>query len=307
MQSSDNARTRREIDTAPTDETQVPASDPLSRFRTLVGTGEGAVGGWLMLGSPLAAELATKQQFDYVVVDCQHGLNGQDRLIDIIGRWPEGGPLPLVRVPSIEGGWVGRALDAGAAGVIVPMVNSRREAEAAAAASRFAPRGVRSYGPIRPYRHLGVNPSTVNENVLCFVMIETLAGLECVDDICATPGIDGVYIGPADLALSLNLHPSKDTKHPVLLAAIHEIRDSCLRNNVVPAIHAMNGAMARTFLADGFRMVTAVSDLTALRTGLAHELLAARAGHDAAVTSIADEQHYTGPLPYIRRPEDRTP
>jgi 4-hydroxy-2-oxoheptanedioate aldolase len=231
-----------------------------------------------MLGSPFAAELAANQQFDYVVVDCQHGLNGQDRLIDIIGRWPERGPLPLVRVPSIEAGWVGRALDAGAAGVIVPMVNSRREAEAAAAASRFAPHGVRSYGPIRPYRHLGVNPSTVNDNVLCFVMIETLAGLECVDDICATPGIDGVYVGPADLALSLKLHPSKDSKHPVLVGAIREIRDSCRRNNVVPAIHAMNGAMARTFLADGFRMVTAVSDLTALRTGLARELLAARAG-----------------------------
>jgi 4-hydroxy-2-oxoheptanedioate aldolase len=285
----------------------VPASDPISRFRTLVGSGEGAVGGWLMLGSPFAAEVTASQQFDYVVVDCQHGLNGQDRLIDIIGRWPERGPLPLVRVPSVEAGWVGRALDAGAAGVIVPMVNSRPEAEAAAAASRFAPQGVRSYGPIRPYRHLGVNPSTVNDNVLCFVMIETLAGLECVDDICATPGIDGVYVGPADLALSLKLHPSKDIKHPVLVGAIREIRDSCRRNNVVPAIYAMNGAMARTFLADGFRMVTAVSDLTALRTGLARELSAARAGHNADTTSFADEQQCTGPGPHMRRLEDGTP
>src|SRR4029077_1469585 len=77
-----------------------------------------------------------------------------------------------------------------------------------------APQGVRSYGPIRPYRHLDVNPSTVNDNVLCFVMIETLAGLECVDDICATPGIDGVYVGPADLALSLNLHPQRTPRTP---------------------------------------------------------------------------------------------
>jgi 4-hydroxy-2-oxoheptanedioate aldolase len=260
-----------------------------------------------MLGSPFAAEVTASQQFDYVVVDCQHGLNGQDRLIDIIGRWPEPGPLPLVRVPSVEAGWVGRALDAGAAGVIVPMVNSRPEAEAAAAASRFAPQGVRSYGPIRPYRHLGVKPSTVNDNVLCFVMIETLAGLECVDDSCATPGIDGVYVGPADLALSLNLHPSKDTTHPVLVGAIREIRDSCRRNNVVPAIHAMTGGMARTFLADGFRMVTAVSDLTALRTGLARELSAARGGHNAATTSFADEQQCTGRGPDMRRLEGGTP
>jgi 4-hydroxy-2-oxoheptanedioate aldolase len=269
----------------------VPASHPISRFRTLVRSGEGAVGAWLMLGSPFAAELAASQQFDYVVVDCQHGLNGQDRLIDIIGRWPERGPSPLVRVPSIEAGWVGQAL----------------EAEAAAAASQFAPQGVRSYGPIRPYRYLGVNPSTVNDNVLCFVMIETLAGLECVDDICATPGIDGVYVGPADLALSLKLHPSKDITHPVLVGAIREIRDSCRRNNVVPAIHATNGAMARTLLADGFRMVTAVSDLTALRTGLARELSAARSGHKAATTSFADEQRCTGLAPHIRSLNDGTP
>jgi hypothetical protein len=99
----------------------------------------------------------------------------------------------------------------------------------------------------------------------------------------------------------------KDTTHPVLVGAIREIRDSCRRNNVVPAIHAMNGAMARTFLADGFRMVTAVSDLTALRTGLARELSAARAGHYAATTSCADEQQCPGPGPHMRRLEDGTP
>ena len=98
----------------------------------------------------------------------------------------------------------------------------------------------------------------------------------------------------------------KDTTHPVLVGAIREIRD-CRRNNVVPAIHAINGAMARTFWADGFRMVTAVSDLTALRTGLARELSAARAGHNAATASCADEQQCTGAGPDMRRLEDGTP
>jgi 4-hydroxy-2-oxoheptanedioate aldolase len=280
MQSSDAAPTHRGFDAAPTDGTHPSALQPIVRFRALLDSGEGAIGGWLMLGSPFAAEIAASQRFDFVVVDCQHGLNGQDRLIDIIGRLADPGPLPLVRVPSIEAGWVGRALDVGAAGVIVPMVNSRSQAEAAVAAARYAPAGVRSYGPVRPYRHLGGDPSTVNDNVLCMVMIETGAGLERVDEICATPGIDGVYIGPADLALSLNLRPSRDAAHPVLVSAIREIRDGCLRNNVTPAIHATNGAMARMFLADGFRMVTAISDIGALRAGLARELSTARLGDE---------------------------
>ncbi len=244
-----------------------------------------AIGGWLALGSSFAAELLAAERLDYVVIDCQHGLVGYERMTEILGVLGRMDPATFVRVPALEGGWAGRALDAGAEGIIVPLVNSRAEAERAAAACRFPPDGVRSYGPIRASGNLGSAPADVNAAVMCFAMIETVAGLEAASEICSTPGIDGVYIGPADLAIGLGVRPSVRDPAPVVTEALVTIRDECLRHGIIPAIHAINGRQAADYSELGFRMITAVSDAGALCAGAAREVKTARAGQ-GAVTQL---------------------
>ena len=252
-----------------------------SRLENVWGVGGSAIGGWLSLGSPAVSEIVASEALDYVVADCQHGLIGYDRMVEILSVIGRMAPVPMVRVPSLDSGWVGRALDAGAEGIIIPLVSSRQEAEAAAASCRYPPLGARSMGPIRGSTHLGVGTTSVNEAVLCIVMIETRAGLESVADICSVPGVNGVYIGPSDLSLGLGLERTPTAPDPPeLTEAIEHIRDECLRQDVVPGIHAANGQKARTYLEQGFRMVTTINDVNALRWGLAKEVTVARGVSD---------------------------
>ncbi|PXW95922.1 HpcH/HpaI aldolase family protein [Mycolicibacterium moriokaense] len=248
---------------------------PTSRLRQRWAAGANTVGGCLFLGSSFAAEVVGAQDLDFVVVDCQHGLIGLQAMTDVLGALSRMSPVPLVRVPSIEAGWVGRALDAGAEGVIVPMVNSRREAEAAVAACRYPPDGVRSFGPVRSSPHVGFEPAVVNKNILCLPMIETRSALDSIDDILSVPGLDGCYIGPADLAIGLGLQPFQDSE-PTLDAAIETVYEAGRRHGITVGIHAYSGEHANTYLRRGFRMVTAVSDLQAMGVGLASEIAKAR-------------------------------
>jgi 4-hydroxy-2-oxoheptanedioate aldolase len=247
----------------------------VSRLKQLWIDGRPAIGGWLNLGSPFAAEIAAAARPDYLVIDCQHGLVSHDTMIAtlaVIGRMQ---PVPLVRVAANEHSLIAQALDAGAEGVIVPMVNSVAEAEHAVAACRYPTEGARSFGPIRSRRQLGHNTERMNDGVLCFVMIETSAGLAVVEEICAVPGVDGVYAGPADLALALGQPPRSTSDSPVLLIALERIRQACVNAGIVPGIHAVDGAQAAHLVASGFAMVTAIADTDAVRQGFASELSAA--------------------------------
>ena len=146
--------------------------------------------------------------FDWLVVDAQHGPVGRDGLYGV-GRALADAPLPwLVRVPSVDPEWIGASLDAGAAGVIVPSVTGRADAERAALATRYPPLGERSWGPFGPLWS-GQAPGTedANEGVRCWVMIETPGALDEVEEIAATPGVDGLFVGPFDLSLSLGTTP----------------------------------------------------------------------------------------------------
>jgi 4-hydroxy-2-oxoheptanedioate aldolase len=236
--------------------------------------GDTVIGGWLMLGSAFAGELVAGEALDYLVVDCQHGLTGHTAMVDTLGRSARHGIDTLVRIPSLEGGWAGLALDAGADGVIVPMVSSPADAAAAVAAVRYPPHGTRSFGPIRPSRRVGADPAIANERVVCVVMIETAAGVESIDEICSVPGVDAIYVGPADLSLALGVDPW--SRSAALDAALDTIRRACVRHDVVPGIHASSGRHARALAEAGFRMVTAVSDVDAMRRGVAREVAAAR-------------------------------
>jgi 4-hydroxy-2-oxoheptanedioate aldolase len=245
------------------------------------------VGGWCMLGSPFAAEAMTRQALDYVTVDCEHGASGYESMLTMlsalmVGR--EDGPLRAVRVPTVDPGWAAWALDGGAEAVIFPCVQDAAEAAAAASACRYPPHGGRSFGPLRTSRRMGSRPDEVNENVACVVMVESVEGLEAVEEICAVPGVDGVYIGPADLSISmgLGLGALRSPMDERLLEAIERIRSACVEHGVVAGVHAFSGPMARSFLDMGFDMVTAVSDVDALGQGVKAALAAARAEPSAA-------------------------
>jgi 4-hydroxy-2-oxoheptanedioate aldolase len=173
-----------------------------NRLRTMLAAGEPVLGCWCLLADPVVAESLARAGFGCVVVDLQHGLAGPESVGALTEAVELGGAVPLVRVGWNDPLSIGRALDFGAEGVIVPMVSTATEARRAAAASRYPPDGERSHGPVR---RKFASTAAANEDVLCLPMIETAEGLGNVAEIAATDGVDGLFVGPTDLALSLGL------------------------------------------------------------------------------------------------------
>ena len=200
--------------------------------------GDTTLGGWLATPSSVMAEATARAGFDYVCVDTQHGAIEYSDAVGLIQAILLGGSSPIVRVPWNEPGIIGKMLDAGAQGVIIPMVNTVVEAEA-----------------------------------------ETRRAVEDIDAILAVPGIDAIYVGPADLSLTLGLPPGNNDDVPAFADAYTTIVDACRRAGVVAGCHA-NGALTPARLAAGFGMVTVTTDLVAARLGFAAELALARSDTD---------------------------
>ena len=158
------------------------------------------IGCWLSLGNAYSAEAIARMGFDWVCVDMQHGLIDYQDLTYMLPAISNAEVTPLVRVPWNEPYEIMKALDAGAYGVIVPMINSRDEAERAVMACRYPPDGNRSFGPIRAAMYGGRGyAKEANSQLACIAMIETLDGINNLEEILTTPGLDGIYIGPSDL------------------------------------------------------------------------------------------------------------
>ena len=182
-------------------------------------------------------------------------------------------------------GLIGKALDAGAMGVIVPLVNSADGAARAVAACRYPPTGLRSYGPFRAASIIGsTDPDDLAGEVVCLAMIETRQALEQVEEIAATPGLDGIYIGPADLAMSLGLKPTLDVVEEKHVEAVRWIREACHRQGIIAAIHSASGEVARGHAEAGFDVVTVAADSSLLREATLREVRAARGGSGDAGT-----------------------
>ncbi len=237
-----------------------------------------ALGGWLSVPDAVTAEQAARLGFDYVCIDTQHGFVEYSAAVGMIQGILLGGSVPIVRVPWNEPGIIGKMLDAGAHGVIVPMVNTVADAEAAVAAGRYAPDGSRSYGPTaagtrpsEPYVDWARRATTV------IPMIETVEAISNLDAILAVPGIEAIYVGPADLSLTLGLPPGNNDDAPAFTEALEAIVAGCRRAGVAPGIHA-NGPLAARRLEQGFRVITVANDMLAIRSGMAAELATARGG-----------------------------
>jgi 4-hydroxy-2-oxoheptanedioate aldolase len=208
-----------------------------------------------------AAEMLGWAGFDWVCVDLQHGMVTDTALVGILQALDLTGTPALVRVPWNEPAAIMRALDTGASGVIVPMVNSRHQAEQAVAACRYPPDGIRSYGPTRAaLGQPGYNLAFANSQVLCAVMIETREAMEVLDEILAVPGVDAAFIGPSDLAVAHGMAPSLRADDPGVGALIATILASCQAHDVIPAIFTSGENAAVRWQAAGFRLLTAGSD-----------------------------------------------
>ena len=242
--------------------------------------GRTTLGAWISLRDPLLAEVAGLAGYDYVVVDLQHGMSDLQQVMMSLHALTRSGAVPIVRVPWNEPGIIGRVLDAGAMGVIIPMVNSPAEAAQAVAACRYAPVGSRSFGPLGAAARYGPSyASTANTDVACIPMIETKGAVESIDEILAVPGIDAVYVGPADLSLTYGLPPAPDNDVDAFNDALAAVVAGCQRAGVVPGIHA-NVSLAAKRHAAGFRMITVGLDALPAMTALRGDIKTARSSID---------------------------
>lgn len=229
--------------------------------------GEAGVGLWLSVPDSSIAENLGTLDPAYLVVDMQHGLIDYSDVRHMFQAMQRSLATPLIRVPWNEPGIVGKVLDAGAMGVIIPMVNSVEEAARAVSSCFYQPKGSRSHGPVRAGVALGEGYALdANDEVLCIPMIETVEAIENIDEILAVPGIDAIYVGPADLSRTLGLPPLGDHDDPLFTNALDTILAACAQAGIPAGIHA-NPTLVAKRLEQGFQMVTATSDLIAVMAG----------------------------------------
>ncbi|MFM7119578.1 MAG: HpcH/HpaI aldolase family protein [Gammaproteobacteria bacterium] len=239
--------------------------------------GEPTIGAWLSLANTHTAELLAHAGFDWICVDLQHGLLDYGDLRHMLPAISGTPTTPLVRVAGNNPAEIMKVLDAGAMGVIVPLVNNRAEAAAAVAACRYPPDGMRSFGPVRAALYGGRGyAAEANDQIACIVMIETKEGIANLEEIVTTPGLGGVYIGPSDLAFALGLPPVGDTENPLHVETVDRILAACRRHGVPAGIHTSSLPWAQRRLAAGFQFVTLGSDAGFMMSAAARELAAAR-------------------------------
>lgn len=248
--------------------------------RTIKGhlaTGKKIICGWCSLPSPVTAEIVARQNFDVVAIDLQHGLIDYQTALNMLQVVDAQGVPTLCRVPWNEPGIIMKALDAGFSGIICPMINTREEAERFASACRYAPVGQRSFGPTRALNVYGPDyPSKANDFITTFAMIETKQAMENLDEILAVENIDGIYIGPADLGLSMGYAPSLLPQDEAVYGAIEEIRLKAKTAGKIAGIHCGSPQMVRRMLDDGFDLATLLTDSRIFSSAIAGVLAEAR-------------------------------
>ena len=251
-----------------------------AQFRQRLMAGEHLVGYWCVLDAPVATERIAMLGYDYIAVDMQHGLVGFGGMVRALTAIDAGnGSVGLVRVGENSIAAIGRALDAGAVGVIVPLIEDADDAARAVAAARYAG-GRRSYGPMRSGLRIGPTPADADAAVTVLAMIETPSGLEHVEEICQVPGVDGVYVGPSDLRLALGGSTSTDPSvDEDFERALQRIARAATEAGIAAGIHTPSGEVAAVRLAQGFTVATVASDLTHLEIAARDHLdIARRAG-----------------------------
>ncbi|MCY7315227.1 MAG: 2,4-dihydroxyhept-2-ene-1,7-dioic acid aldolase [Rubrivivax sp.] len=253
-----------------------------NRVRQLFAQGQTVIAGWLSLDSAYAAELVGSAGFDAVVIDTQHGMAGHAQMVAMLQALSHTPATPLVRVSQNNLAEVNRALDAGAYGVICPLVNSAAEAAAFARACRYPLDGVageRSFGPARGLLYGGADyAQQANHTVLALPMVETRAGLEALDAIVACDGVDGIFIGPSDLGLALGLGPGALHTEPLRAQALARAAAACRAAGKLAGVWCASAEMARDMTAAGYGLVVPGHDAIWLKAEITRRLAVIRPG-----------------------------
>lgn len=232
-----------------------------NRLRQLWDAGEKTVNAWLGIPNSFSAEIMAQQGFESATIDMQHGLVDYPASIGMLQAISTTDTVPLVRVPWNEPGIIMKSLDAGAYGIICPMINSKAEAESFVSSVRYLPVGSRSFGPIRATMYAGADYyKHANETVLALAMIETKEAMAALDDILAVPGLDGIYVGPADLSLSLGQTPKMDQDEQPVVDAIQQIIDTTKKHKKYAGIHCGSVSYIKKMWSIGFDYATLLSD-----------------------------------------------
>ncbi len=228
--------------------------------------GETLVGAWCSLPGPGAAEFLASGGVDYVVLDLQHGLVSDGDLPTLFPAIEARGAAPVVRLLANDPTAIGRVLDLGAHGIVVPNVDSADQAASAVSATRYPPRGTRGFGPIRAALTLD---GDALEDVAVIVQIESLAAVHCVEEIARVEGVAALYVGPWDLSVSLDVPVPPDLDGVVLAAAIARVRASADAAGLPAGVHTIRSADAAPLAAAGWRLLNVADDVTLLRDGVA--------------------------------------
>jgi 4-hydroxy-2-oxoheptanedioate aldolase len=248
-----------------------------NQTKRLLGQQQAALGTFCLGGSPLIAETLGRSGYDFVIVDCQHGENSPGNLLGMLQAVSCTPATPLVRVAANDPSAIQRALDLGAYGLVVPMVNTRAEAEAIVQSVRYAPAGTRSWGPIRGWLYGGGDYfAKAHEELLVIAMLETAEGVRSAEDILRVPGIDGCFIGPNDLGIALGFPAELPEYPPPVEEAIRAIRDAALAAGKAPGIYTPSAAAAKQRIAQGFRFVCIQNDFGMVLTAAAEALRTVR-------------------------------
>ena len=229
--------------------------------------------GWLSFNNSFSAEVMARQGFDALCIDLQHGITELATLLPLLQAVSQTDTSPVVRVPWNDAAVIMKALDLGAMSIIVPMVSTADEAARAVAACRYPPTGMRSSGPIRGLQYAGADYlAKADGEIVVIAMVETREGLENLDAICATRGLDAIYIGPSDLSFALGLSPKMDNTDPLHLATCDKIRDTAHKHGKKACMHTMSAAFAAGALKRGFDLVMLTSDINCMIAGARKQL-----------------------------------
>jgi len=251
-------------------------------IKTKLKNGGTVVNAWCGIANSFSAEALAQEDFDSVTVDMQHGMvdfQAAVGMLQAIGMRPV---TPLARVPWNDAAPIMKILDAGAYGVICPMISNAEECEKFVGACRYHPRGYRSFGPARGLIYGGPDYyQHADDTILTFAMIETLESLGKLDEIMSVDELDGIYVGPSDLAISLGVAPGGVPSDPKVIAAIDDILAAAKRNGVIPGIHCGSGKMAAEMFEKGFQFCTILNDARLMAVGAKAEIAAARSGAKA--------------------------
>ncbi len=252
-------------------------------LREIWKSGGAAVNGWLAIPNSFSAETMAHQGWDCLTIDLQHGVVDYQAMVTMLQAISTTPTVPVVRVPWLEPGILMKALDAGAYGVICPMVNTREDAQRLVAYTHYAPGGTRSFGPVRALLYGGADyPQHANQTIVTFAMIETAQALDNLDDILSVEGLDAVYIGPSDLSLSLGCKPAFDDVDPKVAQAIDHILERARAHGLVAGIHNGTSQAALARIAKGFQFVTVSSDARLIAAGAQQVVAEMRAGRRPA-------------------------